>query len=375
VLAQWPWPVGGFSTQPLSRAPRRLLVVKVHGMGDAVLVRSVIEHLCRTNPRLEVGVLGGDATWEVLTLGSEFRLHRYSQKRVTMYSSLRMLDEIKRDGYDAAACFEQGSLAGAAFLRATGIPRRLGFASANNGIKGALLTHGLGFQKVSSMWHSFLELGRLIDPSLSRCLAPVPLPLTDGQLHTGASWLSERVNDYASRKVILHLGSGAGQPFKRWPVAKFAALAKEIRAHDPRVSIILTGQRNECGLTRRFRSLYDGRVIDASSLESIAMTASIIRYCDLLVSNDTGVMHLGAAMGTPTVGLFGATAPAQWAPVGPAAAYVYTTSVNCSPCVDSYTDRVPTRCVNASYRQCMGEISVDEVLAAARTVTADDWLA
>jgi ADP-heptose:LPS heptosyltransferase len=374
VLAKYPLAVGGFHTQPLLQPPRRLLAVKVHGMGDAVLVRSVIEHLCHRNPALEVGVLAGDATWEVLSLGSEFRLHRYSQQKVTMYSSLRMLGEIKRCAYDAVVCFEQGSLAGTVFLRATRIPLRLGFVMADDSIKGAFLTHRAGFQKTSSMWQSFIQIGQLIDPGLSSALAPIALPLTEDQLFSGACWLDQRISDRASRKVIFHLGSGPGQAFKRWPVARFAALAEEMRRHECRLSLILTGQSHECSLVERFRSLYDGTVVDASNLGSVAMTASIIRHCDLLVSNDTGVMHLGAAMGTPTIGLFGATAPGQWAPLGAAAAHVYATSLSCSPCVDSYADRVPTHCVNASYRRCMAQIGVEEVLTAARAVITGDWL-
>ena len=54
-------------------------------------------------------------------------------------------------------------------LRATGIPRRPGFVPADDSVKGALLTHGMGFQIDSSMWRSFLRLGRLIDPGL-----PIP---------------------------------------------------------------------------------------------------------------------------------------------------------------------------------------------------------
>ena len=73
---------------------------------------------------------------------------------------------------------------------------------------------------------------------------------------------------------------------------------------------------------RQFCSLYDGTVIDAADLGSIAMTASVISHCGLLISNDTGVMHLGAAMGMPTVGLFRGNGTAQWGLVGRAVAHV-----------------------------------------------------
>ena len=339
-------------------------------MGDAVLVRSVIDHLRRRNPALGIGVLAGDATWEILSLGSEFRLHRYRQDKVSMRSSLRMLTEIRRCAYDAALSFEQGSLAGTAFLRATGIPRRAGFAPRGDRVKGSLLTHGLSFQLDSSMWKSFLRLGRLIDPGLADSLMPLPLPLTGEQSRLGASWLHERIPAATHRSIVFHLGSGAGQPFKRWPVDRFVLLAQKLRERERDVSIILTGLTHERELMRQFCSLYDGSVIDAADL-SIAMTASVLSHCGLLISNDTGVMHLGAAMGVPTVGLFGPTAPRQWGPTGRAVAHVYATKVRCSPCIDSYVNRVPMHCANPDQGQCMTDVSVEAVLEAATAIAAD----
>ncbi|HEX4210217.1 MAG TPA: glycosyltransferase family 9 protein [Candidatus Binataceae bacterium] len=343
-------------------------------MGDAVLVRSTIEYLHRLNPSLTVGVLAGDATQEVLTVGGTFRLHQYSQKSLTLRSALRTLREIKACRYDAILNFEQGSLAGSCFLQATGIRRRVGFIAAPDSAKLFFLTHGAGFQPRASMWQSFLGLARLVEPDLPETLMPLPLPLPDQQLRTARSWLRSTIADPDSRKIAFHLGCGSGQPFKRWPLRSFAALAQALSSYLPKLAIILTGQPHERGLHAQFEAAYQGRTVDATGLNSIGMTASILSDCDLLVSNDTGVMHLGAAMGTPTVGLFGATAPDQWAPSGPRVAHVYETKAPCSPCINSYLNQVPTRCANPDYSRCMTDVSVDSVLNAARSVIADRWL-
>jgi ADP-heptose:LPS heptosyltransferase len=157
-------------------------------------------------------------------------------------------------------------------------------------------------------------------------------------------------------------------------VANFATLARHLSLKSDEQVIIVTGQRSERSLLEEFRSGYDGSVIDATALGSISMTASILSHADLLVSNDTGVMHLGAAVGTPTIGLFGATLPQQWAPFGPRASYVYATKLSCSPCIDSYRNIVPTQCRNHDYRRCMADISDKAVLAAARSVIRGNWL-
>ena len=358
----------------MSSVPARLLVVKVHGMGDAVLVRAAIEHLRDRNSSLSIGVLAGDATREVLTLGSGFNLHHYAQKELTLRSAFQSIREITACAYDAVLNFEQGSLAGTAFLRAVGIPNRIGFVSPRENIKQAFLTHSLRFQTDASMWHSFLHLTRLVDPLLAESLMPRPLPLSDQQLLAGREWLKAKVACPNTRRIAFHLGSGSGQPFKRWPAASFARLAYAFSGYSRSQAIILTGQPSERVLLAEFRSHYRGAAVDATGAASVAMTASILRECDLLVSNDTGVMHLGAAMGTPTVGLFGPTAPAQWAPSGLRAAHAYPTKVPCSPCINSYLNLVPTHCANPDYARCMSDVSVQSAFNAARSVVIGHWL-
>ncbi|HUN60008.1 MAG TPA: glycosyltransferase family 9 protein [Candidatus Binataceae bacterium] len=343
-------------------------------MGDAVLVRSAIEHLRCRNESLSLGILAGDATEEVLAVGGNFRLHRYSQKNLTLRSALRTLHEIRACSYDALVNFEQASLAGSGFLHATGIPTRIGFVGNESRAKIRFLTHAIGFRGGVSMWQSFLAIARLIDRRLPDLLVPLPLPLSEEQLRAGRSWLMSRVTNPRARKIAFHLGCGSGQPFKRWPLLNFASLADGFSHCDPNPAIILTGQPHERALLAQFRSIYKGPSIDGTGLDSITMTASVLKECDLLVSNDTGVMHLGAAMGTPTVGLFGATSAEQWAPAGTRVTHVYETTAQCSPCVDSYRNIVPTRCANPDYGRCMAEIQIDSVLNAARRVVVGGWL-
>ena len=100
----------------------------------------------------------------------------------------------------------------------------------------------------------------------------------------------------------------------------------------------------------------------------------MLRRCGLLVSNDTGIMHLGAAIGVPTVGLFGPNTPRHWAPIGPRATYVYDTAAPCSPCINNYINRMPSVCVNAEKSRCMKDISVASVLTAVTRVVAPDWI-
>ena len=137
---------------------------------------------------------------------------------------------------------------------------------------------------------------------------------------------------------------------------------------------MLTGTAPERPLIQAFIENYSGHALDASDTGSLENTAALLGRCNLLVSNDTGIMHLAAAVGTPTVGLFGPNSPRYWAPVGSRATYVYDTKVTCSPCLNLYANRWPLECVNAEKSRCMLDIEVDSVLNAARRVVLDGWL-
>ena len=361
--------------EPLSTAlpvlPRRLLVVKVFGVGDSILVRSLIEHLAARNPKIEIGVLVSSATRELMTLGANFSVHQYTQRTLTLRTGFNSLREIRRGRYEAILNLEQGSTAGSAFLAATGIRFRVGFLPSVDSPKALFLTHAVRFEEQHSMWQSFVRLAQKIDPGLSDAVMPIPLKCGPSSEAWALEWLRGHVS--GRRIVAMHLGS-QDLEFRRWPVDRFVGLAERIRGFGAEISIILTGLAPERPLIHEFMDKYSGYAVDASESGSLEKTAALLRRCDLLVSNDTGIMHLAAAMGTPTVGLFGPNSPRYWAPLGSRATYVYDTKVACSPCLNLYANRWPLECANPEKSRCMLDITVDSVLNAARCVITDDWL-
>jgi ADP-heptose:LPS heptosyltransferase len=356
---------------PLSTVPRRILVVKVHGLGDSVMVRSILEHFRRRHPDVDIGILAGPANRDVLTTGSNFHLHQYNQRTVSAGMILRTLSDIRRRRYEAAVDFEQGSLAGSAFIRATGIRVRAGFIPLSKSAKAALLTHPIRFREADSMWASFVRLIRTIDGTFPEMVSTIPLPLDDNARHSIRDWIRSKTCSVNSQAVIFHLGCAPTRSYRQWPVERFIALAERLRLHKPNLSLFLTGQPSERPLVEQFVSGYSGPVVDATGLGSIMKTAALLAECDLLVSNDTGIMHLGAAMGAPTVGIFGSASPLRWAPVGPHATAVSASGVECSPCAETYLLRDPVDCSNPDRMRCLREVSVDMVLEAITRVTSE----
>lgn len=356
---------------PLPAVPRRILAVKVHGLGDSVMVRSILDHFHRLHPDVHLGVLAGSANRDVLMLGADFCLHHYDQRSLNLAAIVRTLAGIRKHRYQAVIDFEQGSLAGSAFLRAAGIPVRAGFLPLNSTLKAAFLTHPLRFREADSMWASFIRLIRIIDRRFPETISTTPLPLDRETRRSAREWLRCATAGPIDHVAAFHLGCNQSRSYRQWPVERFIALANRLRQQSPDILIALTGQPFERPLIDQFVAGYSGRVVDAAALGSIVKVAALLADCELVVSNDTGIMHLGAAMGAPTVGIFGSASPRRWAPVGPYAAAVAAIGVPCSPCAETYRLCDPPDCVNSDRMRCLRDVSVQMVLEAARRVTSE----
>lgn len=353
---------------PIERPIRKVLLVKFVGLGDGVLVRSLAEHLRRQRPDMRIGVLAGSATREVMSCASDFATHSYDPAGSDggLLGAVNKLREIRRERYEALVDFEQHWLLASVFLAMTGIPYRIGLAAAGSA-RSRFQTHTVPLSGQDSMWKAYVHLVRLVEPCIPQDATTVPLPRSAQAVAEMDHWWRLHFMQNDGPVVAMHLGSGSRSQARRWPVARFVALAERIWEREKRMVAVLTGIPAERPLVREFQTCFSGPSVDATCLGSIARTAELLRRCDLLVSSDTGIMHLGAAMGTPTVGVFGPNTPARYGPVGPRATAVYTTRVPCSPCVHVHLGVVP-ECFNEERGRCMLDVDVESVFRAAQRV-------
>ncbi len=116
-----------------------------------------------------------------------------------------------------------------------------------------------------------------------------------------------------SALVVLHPGAGSAR--KRWPAERFAALAERLAARGYAVAVTC-GPSDEEAVSHVRRHLREARVdiLDGLALEDLA---AVLARARLVVGNDSGVTHLAALAGAPTLALFGPFDPAYWAPIGP----------------------------------------------------------
>jgi len=204
------------------------------------------------------------------------------------------------------------------------------------------------------------KLKRMVDRCAALALPPdtaLPDPLPVPQLKVpaaeAAAWRSRRGLS-AERRPIVALAPGAVGPSKRWPSASYAALARRLLADGCAVWVL--GGPDEKPLAAEIVGDTDARDLTGPDLRDAILA---LACASAAVSNDSGLLHVAAAVGTQAIGIFGPTSPWHWAPLNPLAATMETKAqLDCRPCHKPVC--------RFGHHRCMVEIDRDEVFAATR---------
>ena len=157
--------------------------------------------------------------------------------------------------------------------------------------------------------------------------APMRLELGSADLQAANTWL--QANGLASQyKGLVALCPGAARPFKCWPLERFGQVARALG--DAGYGIMVVGSAPE-------RGLYDAIARHCGQAKPLLglplkQAAAVLSQIDLLITNDTGAMHLAQAVGTVTLAIFGPTPPQRYAPQNPASR-VLQVNLPCEPCI------------------------------------------
>jgi ADP-heptose:LPS heptosyltransferase len=156
----------------------------------------------------------------------------------------------------------------------------------------------------------------------------LPLPEVDLSneitLSAGEQWEGWRFveNNMAGKTWAIAFHPGAGKVPNRWPAGRFSMVANELsRRFDARV-FVTRGPMDDEPVDTMTAGLSEPPVI--LSNRPIREVAAVLSHMSLVVSNDTGIMHVAAAVGSPVLSLFGPTDPKQWAPVGEKHKYLWS---------------------------------------------------
>jgi heptosyltransferase II len=314
-----------FKVDPSTRF-QKILVVRQHNqLGDMLCVIPLLRQLKATYPGVWISLVASPVNAGVMvnnTYLDEVILYdktRYlMQGRLHLLEFRRFVEELRDRRFDLAIVPGTVSTSFTSDLLAylSGAPVRVGVRS----LEGRENAAGFLFNVARDLdWsgdprrHQTLRnadiMGGMISPPEDlHC----ELTLTAEELERGRQWISARSSGTAKR-VSFH--PGAGKPPNRWPVEKFAALGHALKSSRGAELFVTEGP-----MDREVARLLDSALnepVEHIVNKGIRDVASILSCMDLVVSNDTGVMHVAAAAGVPVVSLFGPTDPHQWAPVTP----------------------------------------------------------
>jgi len=337
--------------RPLPEAPpRRLLVRATNWVGDAVLILPALSGLRTLFPQAQVAVLAVPRVAPVFQ-GHPAVSEIISYARPDNKGRWRLIKQLRARRFDCALLFPN-SWESALVAWGGGIPQRVGY---NTEYRTPFLTTVIkGPEKLGHLHQVYRHLGLLRAFGKRVPMAFPRLYVEDRELVQAQDLLAERGID--CRQLIIGLSPGATYgTAKQWYAERFAAVADQLQA-DFKAQVVLLGGPGDraiaCQIVNQMRHPPVNLVGDTELRTALA----VIKHLALLITNDSGLMHVAAALGVPLVSLFGSTDLDNTGPFTPLAT-VLRHAVPCSPCLKR---ECPTD------HRCMELITVAEVVAAAR---------
>jgi len=329
--------------------PKKILLRGVNWLGDALITIPAMRSLRKNHPGSRITLLirkpldtlfaAFDAVDDVI--GFSIR-----KGTAGLLDRLRLVQRLRKEKFDL--CLILPNSFDSAFVPfLAGIPERVGF---NRDGRGGFLTRRVAPVSKRGKEHQARNYLKLVpdDPvELDFSLPPGPDAL---------AWAGEQITSFRqppdSPLIGLNPGATYG-PAKMWYPERFSELGTRL-FNGIGAGIVLVGGPSETDLCRTIARGISGNVLDLSGRTDLPRLAAILSLCDLVVTNDSGPMHLASAVGTPVVALFGSTNPEATSPLGNHT--ILRKEVDCSPCLERICPRGDMR--------CMEGIEVDDVLTA-----------
>lgn len=358
------WVAGPARSLPLQARPGagRILVMKFFGLGSIQLATPLLRAVRQGFPEARLTFLtfeqnapfvrlvpGVDEVWSVRTRSPWHFL------RDTLGALLRC----RREPVHLVLDLEFFSKYSTALGFLSGSPLRLGYALPVYWRR-RLMTHVVPIAPGLHMVDCFLQFARLLDLEAEGDLEPLRvLPEARDRLQ---GLLRDLGIDGSRPLVALNVNAGETSLLRRWPARSFAELAELLA---PRATLAFLGSPGERDYVASVLALLGPRAsaasVDLAGRLGPDDLVAFLERCSLLITNDSGPLHLAAGLGRPTVALFGPETPSRYGPRVPRSRVFYR-DLACSPCLSPDNAK---KAFCAFEQRCLREIPVQDVAAAA----------
>lgn len=327
----------------------RILVRGVNWVGDTILTYPSIRGLRDLFPHARISVLAAAhlvELWKAVPHVDEIIPFRNGRGGGSAWEDLRLRRTLKKGRFDLAVIFPR-SFRSAWPVFLAGIPIRIGYQDEGRSL---LLTHKIPRGEEVLRLHRVHYYLKLLEPLGHLGLVP-SLRLVPRE--EDRDWAEKRLGGLGllDGRPLVGINPGAAYGLaKCWHPDRFAEVGRRL-SEKRKAAALIFGRREEQDIANEIlKSLGSGGVNFAGETHLLQL-ASLLERCHLLVTNDTGTMHVASAVGTPVVAIFGSTDPVTTGPWGDGHV-VLRREVPCSPCLKR---------VCPTDHRCMKLVTVDEV--------------
>ncbi len=340
----------------------RVLVVLPNWYGETLFATPFLRALRSAQPSAFLAAVGWPRCREVLLHNPCVdELIDYDERGADrgLRGAARLLRALRARHVDAAFVLRP-SLSRTALLALAGIPQRVGFA---NDKSGWLLTHRA--PAPSGREHKAASYLRLLT-AVGVEATPHPYEYVVSPEEERAARRLLAQHHLANGRPWIALHPGANWPHKQWPAERLAAVGDRL-ASSHRVQIVLTGGPADAPLVDAVRRQMRSGAVVLAGETTFRQLGACLQHAQLVVTHDTGALHLAAALGRPVVALYGPTSPALTGPLGDPRCTVVLHHPGCCPRIPCYQPHHPSH-------PGMAAITVDEVYdAAAQLLGGERW--
>jgi heptosyltransferase-2 len=330
----------------VERRCNNILVRGVNWIGDAVMTMPALRALRRANPGARITLLV--KPWVSPLFENDPGVDciiQYSDEHKGIFGKLKLAREIRRYGFCEAVLF-QNALDAAIVAFLAGIPERIGYSRDGRRL---LLTTAVPVDSNSEKVHHveyYLNLLVKAGFAVEKSLPWIYLTLEE------RFQARDLLKKLKRPLVAINPGATYGSS-KRWRPERFAEVAWKI-INELWGSVVILGGPAETSIAKKIAKLLtaadalhaqEPRHLVLAGKTGLRDLAAVISESDILVTNDSGPMHVGYAVGTPVVAIFGSTSPEATGPVGEGN-IVIKKSLNCSPCFERECERGDLQCMD-----------------------------
>jgi heptosyltransferase II len=332
---------------PLEQMHRieRIMIRAANWVGDAIMTTPAIRAIRRNFPSAHITLLAKPWVAPVFAHNPDIdavMIYQAAGRHGGLKGLLRLAGDLRSQRFDLAILF-QNAFEAALLSFLAGIPRRLGFTTDG---RTALLTERI------RTWRP-LKHGHLIDYYLGLISAAgmtlhgrqLTLVITPDEQYEARRYLSQR-----GLIEGLWIGLNPGATFgsaKRWLPGRFVELGRRLIS-EQNAHILIFGGPGEAGLGQWLAAEIGDRAIDLCGQTTLRQAMALIGQCNLFVTNDSGLMHVAAALEIPQVAIIGPTDPVATGPVNAASRMVYLPEAcEFSPCLQPHCPIFDHRCMTA----------------------------